>query len=422
MDANTVNEIKQPIASKVPESPAIAPAAEAASSATAIAPPVGKAMVNIRHHAVFISFIAIVLVPLAIAAAYLYLRAHDRYVSHVAFSVRSEEVSSAMEMLGGIAQVSGSSSSDTDILYNFIKSDEMVRALDARLDLRAMWSKPGADWWDFESDPWYAYTPPGMIEKLTEYWSRMVKVYSDSGTGLIDVEAQAFSPDDAKMLTEAIFDESSSMINRLSEIAREDKIRYARDDLEAAVERLKQARAATTTFRNENQIIDPQTLVAGQAGLMASLQEQLAQALISLDTLSRTTQQDDPRITQSEQRVEVISNRITEERKKLGLSGGSGPGSPDAEGSYADIFGAYEALLVDQQFAEQRYTAALAAFDTAQAEAARQSRYLAAHIRPSMPEMSTEPNRERQLLFLGLILTMVWILMVLVGYALRDRR
>lgn len=421
-----MNDIKQPITPNAPELKTASPAAKVGSPAGAdIAPPVGKAMVKLRHRSVFVSFVAIVLIPLVIAAAYLYLRAHDRYVSHVAFSVRSESISSAMEMLGGIAQISGSSSSDTDILYNFIKSDEMVRALDARLDLRSMWSKPGTNWWNIGSDPWYAYNAPGMIEDLTEHWGRMVKVYSDSGTGLIDVEAQAFSSDEAQVLTHAIFDESSSMINRLSEIAREDKLRYARDELDAAVERLKQARSATTEFRNENQIIDPQTLIAGQAGLLSSLQVQLAQALIALDTLSQTTQPDDPRIIQTERRVEVISNRIAEERKKLGLSGAAELGTPNADGSetsYANIFGAYEALLVDQQFAEQRYTGALAAFDTAQAEAVRQSRYLAAHIRPSMPERSTEPDRERQLMFLALILTMLWILMVLVGYALRDRR
>lgn len=84
--------------------------------------------------------------------------------------------------------------------------------------------------------------------------------------------------------------------------------------------------------------------------------------------------------------------------------------------------GDYERLAVDQQFAEQSYMAALTAYDTAQAEAIRQSRYLAAHIRPSMPERSTQPDSGLLLSLLALILSMVWILLVLVGYALRDRR
>lgn len=389
-----------------------------------IAPPVGKAMIKLRHSIILASFLVIVMAPLIFAAAYLELRAHDRYVSNVAFSIRSENTTSAMEMLGGLAAMSGSSSSDTDILYNFIKSAEMVRALDAKLDLRGMWSKPGSSWLNMEEDPWYSYEPPGTIEDLTDYWGRMVQVYSDSGTGLIDVSAQAFSPDEALGLTRAIFDESSEMINRLSQIAREDKIRYARDELETAVERLKKARSSLTKFRNDNQIVDPQSLIAGQVGLLSSMQEQLAQALIDLDTLRQTTQSNDPRITQAERRVDVISNRMAEERNKLGLSGAVEESSTNINGemNYANIVGEYEILAVDLQFAEQSYTVALTAYDTARAEAGRQSRYLAAHIQPSQPERSLEPNRGRLLMLLALVLSMIWIFIVLVGYSLRDRR
>ncbi|WP_341485824.1 capsule biosynthesis protein [Thioclava sp. GXIMD4215] len=391
-----------------------------------VAPTVAMAALKSRHRAMALSFLFIVVLPVFLASFYLYTRAHDRYVSHVGFSVRSENTSSAMEMLGGLAEISGSSSSDTDILYNYIKSEELVRALDAKLDLRKMWAKAGDRWWHWGDDPWYAYHPGGTIEDLTDYWGRMVQVYSDSGTGLIDVEAQAFTPEDAHKLTQAIFDESSKMINRLSQIAREDKIRYARDELETAVQRLKTARAAMTQFRNENQIVDPQSLIEGQVGLLSSLQQQLAQSLIELDTLRQTTRDNDPRIVQTERRVQVISDRIAAERKKLGLSGtvGGAPASSDmtdGEG-YANIVGQYESLAVDQQFAEQSYTAAMTAYDTAKAEANRQSRYLAAHIRPSMPEASMEPVRGEIVALLAIIMTMVWVLVVLVAYALRDRR
>lgn len=381
---------------------------------------VSSARAKPRHLAILLSMVLIVVLPVLLAAMYLGLRAHDRFVSHVGFSVRSENATSAMEMLGGIAEVSGSSSSDTDILYSFIKSEEMVRALDARLDLRAMWSKPGRSWWRMQDDPWYAYDTDGTIEDLTTYWRRMVQVYSD--TGLIDVEAQAFTSEDARALTQGIFEESSEMINRLSQIAREDKIRYARAELEASVERLKEARAALTKFRNDNQIIDPQSLIEGQVGLLSSLQAQLAQSLIQLDTLRQTTRDSDPRIVQIERQIEVISNRIGQERNKLGLNGAPDARTDGVDTNYANIVAEYERLAVDQQFAEQSYTAALTAFDTARTEAIRQSRYLAAHIRPSQPERATQPKSGVILVLLTLILTMIWLLAVLVGYAVRDRR
>ncbi|MER5173961.1 capsule biosynthesis protein [Thioclava kandeliae] len=432
-----MNEITKPSSPAAPESKTAKPKASPAQKTPAsqpaaqgkqkVAATISRAGLRGRHRLAALSFVIVVVVPVLLASLYLFTRAHDRFVSHVGFSVRSENTSSAMEMLGGLAEISGSSSSDTDILYNFIKSEEMVRAIDAQLDLRDMWSKPGARWWHMGDDPWYAYHKGGTIEDLTAYWGRMVKVYSDSGTGLIDVEAQAFTPEDAHKLTEAIFDESSKMINRLSQIAREDKIRYAREELETSVERLKSARSAMTKFRNENQIVDPQSLIEGQVGLLSSLQEQLAQSLIELDTLRQTTRDDDPRIVQTQRRVQVIQDRIGAERKKLGLSSAVG-GSPataddmtDGAG-YANIVGQYESLAVDQQFAEQSYTAAMTSYDAAKAEANRQSRYLAAHIRPSMPEASTAPSRGEIIGLLAIIMGMIWVLLVLIGYALRDRR
>ncbi len=395
-------------------------------------PPVPDARIQPRHLAVAASFLVMVVLPLAATIWYLNARAHDRYVSYSGFSVRKEEVSSAFELLGGVAQLSGSSSSDTDILYKFIQSPELVARVNAQEDLRALWTKPGRSWADSGDDPVFSYNPGGTwgaifgaaqqdsIEDLTSYWSSRVHVYSDSGTGLIDLEVEAFDPNDAQRLAQLIYSESSDMINRLSAIARDDATRYAEEELATAVERLKSAREALTRYRNRTQIVDPSASIQGQMGLLSSLQAQLAQTLIDLDILRQTARDNDPRITQGERRVEVIENRIAEERSKLGL-GTDVDGTP-REGAFADVIGEYERLVVDLEFAEQSYTAALAAYDSAQAEARRQSRYLAAHVNPTLPESATRPDRTKIAGLVGLIAFLTWAMAVLSFYAMRDRR
>ena len=82
----------------------------------------------------------------------------------------------------------------------------------------------------------------------------------------------------------------------------------------------------------------------------------------------------------------------------------------------------FERLAVDRQFAEEAYTVALAAFDAAQAEARRKSRYLAAHIRPTLAETPQYPRRFMLLFMMCFFLTAVWAVGVLVFYSLRDRR
>lgn len=372
--------------------------------------PVNQAGVRRRHRGALLSFFILVLLPMALAGWYLWERAADQYASTVGFSVRTEEVGSAIEILGGITELSGSSSSDTDILYEFLQSQKLVRDIDSKLDLRTIWSKP-------INDPIFAYDTSGTIEDLLNHWQRKVKVYYDTGTGLMELRVLAFDPDDAHAIAQEVFAASSSMINELNAIAREDAIGYAREELEAAVERLRQARQVLTQFRNRNQIVDPTVDLQSQAGLLGSLEAELANSLIELDLLTQTSRSGDPRIVQAERRVQVIEERIDAERKKLGF----GSGAEDGE-FLANLVGDYERLVVDREFAETAYVSALAAFDASQAEARRQSRYLAAHVLPTLAERAEYPQRELLLGLIGLFLLLGWSILVLIYYALRDRR
>ena len=378
------------------------------------APNVSPARPKSRHWMVLLSFVALVALPIGVVAWYLWERALDRYVSYVGFSVRTEETGSAIEMLGGIVELSGSSSSDTDILYKFIQSQELVLAIDRQLDLRKIWAKA-----DPEIDPVFAYHPPGTIEDLVTYWRRMVSVFNDSSSGLIDLNVQAFDPEDAQLIATAIYNESSAMINRLSAISRDDATRYARDELDLAVVRLKDARATITQFRNEKQIVDPEASMSSQIGLLSSLELQLAQTLIDLNVLLQTSRANDPRIIAANREAAVIRDLIAEEREKIGLGDGSTSSSSNA---FADIVGEYERLAVDLEFAQQAYISALAAFDASKAEALRQSRYLAAHVRPTLAEAPEHPQKLTLLGLTSLFLFLAWGILVLAAYALKDRR
>jgi len=393
-----------------PTDPAAAPPAEMVEDH----PPAAAATMRPRHFGLLASLIFMAVVPALLTGIYLWGWAADRYVSRVAFSVRQVDAASASDLLGGLARLAGtSSSSDTDILYQFIQSQELVGIIDGELDLRRMWSNG-----DPALDPWFSYHPPGTIEDLTSYWPRMVKVYNDSGTGIVNVEVQAFTPDDAHAIATRVYEESARLVNELSAVAREDTLRYSREDRDEAVARLKEAREAMTGFRNRTQIVDPAASVQNQMGLLLSLQTQLAETLIARATLKDTAPADDPRILQADRRIEVIRQQIEEERKNLGL----GSNAAGDSGAFADLVGEYERLAVDLQFAEQSYTAAMAAYDAAVAESRRQTRYLAAHVAPTRPEASEQPRRLMLLALVWFFSFLAWGVVVLVYYSLRDRR
>lgn len=364
-----------------------------------------------RHWGLILALLVIVVLPVAIASWYLYARAADQYASTVAFTVRTEEFSSPVDFLGGLggALRGGGGSSDADILYEFIRSQEMVASIDEQLDLRILYTLRR------DTDPLLSFNPDGTIEDLTAFWQRMVRVSYDSGTGLMKLRVLAFEPNDATAIAEAIFDESVRMINALSAIAREDATRYAREDLEASIEKVKAAREELTAFRVTTQIVDPTADVLGQVGLLNTLQAQLAEALIELDLLGSSTREGDPRVDQAKLRVEVIQARIAQERQKFGA------GAP-GDTSYATTIAGFERLSVEREFAEQAYAVALSNFDRAIADANRNSRYLAAHIQPTTAERAEFPQRALILGAVALFSFLFWAIASLFYYSLRDRR
>lgn len=423
--ARTRPDVPQLRAEPRPEAPPAAPAQPArdkpakpapgkpaeAGRAEPVAPPASRATRRGRHNLLIVSFVLLVVLPAALAATYLYVRAEDQYASTTGFAVRTEEMNSAFDLLGGLTNLGNSSSSDTDILYEFIQGQQIVQEIDAELDLRSMFARHWA------TDPVFSLRPGAPVEDLVAHWQRKVRIAYDPGTGLLEVTALAFAPQEAQAIAAAVFERSATMINDLSAIARDDATRYAHEELDEAIERLKVAREAMSAFRSRTQIVDPAADLQGQMTLLATLQGQLAAALIELDLLRETAREGDPRIAQAERRIEVTERRIADERGKFSL-GGTGAARDD----YVAVVAEYDRLDVDLQFAREAYTAALAAYDTAQAEAQRKSRYLAAYVAPTLAESAEYPRRAMLTALSVLFLLLAWSILVLIYYSIRDRR
>jgi capsular polysaccharide transport system permease protein len=383
-------------------------AAPAADIAPPAYPSAGAARMRRRHVGLILAFLVMVVAPLSATGWYLWRVALPQYDSRLGFSVQKEDVSSALQILGGLTELTGSSTNDTDILFKYIQSRELVRVIHDRLDLVAIYTRP--------DDPVFSLGPEPTLEELEAHWDRKVDVFYDTSSSLIEVRALAFTPEDAHAIATAISDESTAMLNRLSAIARQDATRYASEELEVAKTRLREARQALTAFRIRSQIVDPAADVQGRMGLLNNLLAQQAAALIDLDILASNTGSTDPRFVQAQKRVEVIEARIRAERARFGEN----PEEEDAR--YADLVAEFEALSVDLEFAQQAYVSALASYDSAVAEAARQSRYLATYLPPTMAERSIYPQRA---LIFGLaagLLVSIWMITTIVFYSLRDRR
>ncbi|MEO0864107.1 MAG: sugar transporter, partial [Pseudomonadota bacterium] len=213
-----------------------------------------------------------VILPLLVTVGYLFGVARDQYASVTAFTVRQEESGNASDLLGGLELFTGAGgSSDTDILFEYIQSQELADILDARLNLRGHYQQH----WD--TDKVFSLWPEATKEDLVWFWKRVVRISYDQGAGLMEVQVRAFDPGYAQAVAREVVTESERMINALSETARDEATRFAQADLDEALEQLKSAREALTAFRTQTQIVDPEVDIQGRMGVMNNLQQQLAE-------------------------------------------------------------------------------------------------------------------------------------------------
>lgn len=386
--------------------------AEAAPQVIEIRPMARKASMRKRHWGLALGFLLIVLLPLSAIGYYLMNRAVDQYASVAGFSVRQEDTPSAVGALGGLSQfVGGGGDSEASMLYEYIRSQDLVAAIDTRLNLRANYSAP------YAKDPYFALAPDSTIEDLVDYWQRIVLVAYDQNTGLINLTVLAFDPKMAQNLAREVIVESQVLINALNAAAREDALKYAEEDLTKSVERLKSAREALVRFRTRTQLVDPESDLRGRMGVLNSLQQQLAQAMIDYDIISQDSGPEDPRVVQALRRIEVIRERIDAERSTFADDGTFG-----GDEGYPALLAEYEGLIVDREFAEETYRVSLASLDVARSNAARQSRYLSTYVHPTLPQTAEFPRR---LVIFGLssvFLLLLWTILSLMFYAIRDRK
>ena len=360
-----------------------------------------------------LSFIAFVIVPAAAAAWYLFWIAGDRSASRTAFSIRSNEMSAPVEIFGAVTQLGGSSAiTDGQILYDYIGSQPMLeRARDA-LALDDAWNRHPGDWL-------FALGQDQPVEDVLWHWQRMVDVYLDTATGIVTVEARAFTPDDAQTIAQEVLSASGEMVNRLSEDARSDAVRHAAEELAGAERRLRAVRVKLREFRDLEQEVDPARNAQAALGLVAGLEEEKARAQVRLDSLGGVLDADAPRLRALRREIETLERRIAQERGRIGT--GTDAHTPDAR-PLSQVVGDFEELVVDREFAEQAYTLALATYEQAQAEARRQSRYLAVHIPPTLSEEAEYPDRPILMATVIALCLAGWAILMLIAANVRERR
>jgi capsular polysaccharide transport system permease protein len=361
-----------------------------------------------RRPARALSFIVLVLIPTAVAAAYYFAVAADQYVAEFRFTLNTSDPPrlDALSLLVGTATQSPAAL-EAQVLVQYMSSRAIIDDIERSLDLRKLFTPPTADWW--------ARLPrAASIEQLVHYWKGQVDPFYDPANGTVTVRLRAFAPLDAMRLSQAVVAADEKLVNDLSLRARRDLLQHAEADVAQTEGRLKSVLGEIRAFRDREGLLDPEKAADATSVLATRLRDEQIKASAELTTLKTYMRDDAPTVKVLKARIRSLEAQRRSLAHEMTSPNGADPNT------LSHALGSYEQLESDRKFAEAAYQHALAGLDQARANADRQHVFIASFVPPSLPEESLYPRRWHALGTVALIAFAIWGIGGLAVQSIRD--
>lgn len=315
--------------------------------------------------------------PLLIAGIYFGAIVSPRYESVTTFTIQSSDGgghSSALQML--MSNVPGAATQDVMLVQEYVTSRDMLAHLTAEHGFREHFASGDADW--FSRLP-----ADASLEDAYDFYGDRVTVDHDSASGVLTLSVQAFDAETARRLGQAILSESERMVNQLSDTARQDSIAFAQSEVDRAEGRLAVARTALLEAQGEHGDINPMASAEAVLEIRTRLEGELAIARADVATMGATMPRGAPEVTAARRRVTALQHEIDSQSGRL-----TGSESTDLSANLAE----FEPIVIEKEFAQRAYSAALTSLELARVDASRQHRYLVRISGPSQPDEHTFPR------------------------------
>lgn len=324
-------------------------------------------------------FALFVLLPTLLVAFYYAFWASDMYVSETRFSIRGPEGGGGggSDLLNLFGQAAGSTTADAYVVKEYIHSVGLLNTLDERLQLRAHYQSR-------EADLFSRLTAGASTEEFYDYYRKVVQVMFDPVTGIVTLRTRAYTQVMARDLGQTILDLSEQLVNQLRDRALHDALEQARIELAKAEQRVSEARKALKLFRQKSDLLNPEAAVGTVVALISELESEAVKARTQMAEARSYMRDNSSQVTALKARIAALEGQIKSEKARI----------VGADHQILnDIISDYEGLVVDREFAENRYLSALASLEAARIRAEGKSRYLVAFSPPTLPEESIWPRR-----------------------------
>lgn len=345
---------------------------------------------------IVLGFLLIVVIPTLVSGLYLAFFTSDQYAAEVRFAVRGGEQRPSSDPISSLMGVSTVRVQDSQIVAQYIQGQGMVETLERTVKLRHLFAWPG------KADFIFGFNPSRSVERLVKYWWWQVDVSIDRLSGIITVMVRAFTPTDALAIAQSIVSASETLVNELSERARNDALKQAQTELALAERVLQTKIQALRDLRRDEQILDPAKTSEALVKLLGELRLELAKMESDYQSLQRSVTEDAPQMRVLNSRIMAVREQIRQYEAKM-----TGAQSPNQQ-VLADSMSRFDQLRVEHEIAQKQYIEAATSLERARIEVESQQVYLTTFLQPVLAEEALYPKRWWIMLAILTICLLVW--------------
>lgn len=376
--------------------------------------------------ALWLSFIICVVLPTLLVAIYFFFIASKQYQTEFRFEVTqgtpavpgtppngssssSSSSSSGSSMLQALTGGQGSSlaSAQNYVVVDYLQSPQAVTDLQKRLNVRAIYSRPGIDFLS-------RFNPSKSDEYLAKYWAKMVTADYDPMTGIATARVKAFTPQDSKLIADTLASQSENLVNNIINKPNMDAIKAAEQQVAQSQQRVKDVRGRLAAYRSSAGVIDPtQSVVPTNTSLVGSLRPNVIQMESQLSAMKAQGLANSPAAS-------VMQARLAATRQQLAGVENEVAKAPGGKEALTTVVGRYEKVNFEVQFEQNLLDSALQTLAQTRAYALQQKMFIIPFVQPSLPKASLYPERLQSTLLMALVFFGAWLLGSLVFKAVQQ--
>lgn len=307
--------------------------------------------------------------------------ASDRYVSESHIIIQRTDISGNSQSfdLSSLLGQGGNNRSDQMLLRDYLLSVDMLKKLDAKLNLKAHYSNPERD---FFSRMW---TDKPSIEWLHRHYLSRTRIDYDDFNGVLVIEAQAYDAVTANAITTMLVQEGEQYMNALAQNLAQTQVVFLERQVGQLGAKALQARQSVLDFQNKKGLASPQAEAENLVSILSKLKQEKSELQTQKSALQAYLVSTHPNVVMLDQRIASVDKQIAQEQSKLtSIENGRTLNRTVEE---------YQRLELSASLAQDIYKSALVALEKGRIEALRTIKTVSILQAPSLPEYPIQPKR-----------------------------